>query len=470
MSQKSNDDLQTQVKRIQTLSELVSRATLSGRLGQQYGTSSGTYSRDVYEALGYPLTLTYKDFAARYVRQDIARAVIDKPVDASWQGGCLIQESTKEDTPLEITWKELCKREGLDVFGKLSRLDKLVGIGSYAVLLFGLGDASSKEKFAEDVIGKPEIVYLRPLGEDSARISTWEMNTSNPRYGLPTMYDVTLTQADSDTTTSLRVHHSRVLHITGDILEGTVKGQSRLEPIYNRLFDLEKLVGSSAEMFWRGARPGYKGKVDADYTLTEADEEDFQDQLDEYEHNLRRFLISRGMEINALESQVADPSNHVDIQIQMISAQTGIPKRILTGSERGELSSTQDITSWYSLIQARRENYIEGSILRPFIAKCQDFGTLLPVKNQNDGYNLVWTPLFEKSDKEKAEVGEIRARALNQYASQPMAESIVPPEAFYKYFLGFDESQIEMIMELQEAAIKEDDVDEEEKENVQIIK
>jgi len=79
------------------------------------------------------------------------------------------------------------------------------------------------------------------------------------------------------------------------------------------------------------------------------------------------------------------------------------------------------------------------------------------VKNEEDGYSIVWKPMFEKSDKEKAEVGEIRAKALNQYAAQPTAESIVPPEAFYKYFLGFDQDQVDMITELQEVAIKEEE-------------
>jgi len=452
MFEKNAEELQIQVNRIKTLSELVSRAKLASKLGQQYGTD-----RDIYEALGYPETLTYKDFAARYERQDIARAVIDKPVDASWQGGCLIQESTEEDTPLEKAWKSLIKNSDLDVLGKLCRLDKLAGIGSYAILLFGLGDVSSREKFMTPVERNTPLIYLRPLGEGNVSITQWETNTQNPRYGLPVIYELKLSQPDSDMTTSLRVHYSRILHVAGELLEGSIQGSSRLLPIYNRLFDLEKLVGASAEMFWRGARPGYKGKVDKDYMLTSDEKADFKDQLDEYEHNLRRFLISAGIDISALETQVADPSKHVDVQVQMISAQTGIPKRILTGSERGELASTQDITSWYSLIQGRRENYVEGTILRPFIRKCQEFNILPPVKNEEKGYSVIWKPMFEKSDKEKAEVGEIRAKALNQYAAQPMAESIVPPEAFYKYFLGFDQDQVDMITELQETAIKEDE-------------
>jgi hypothetical protein len=189
--------------------------------------------------------------------------------------------------------------------------------------------------------------------------------------------------------------------------------------------------------------------------MTQEDEDDLQDQLDEYEHNLRRFLIARGMDIQSLETQVSDPANHVDIQIQMISAQTGIPKRILTGSERGELASTQDITSWYSLLQARRENYNNSQILRPFIAKCQSFG-VLPFA-VDESYEIVWQSLFEKTDKEKADVGKIRAEAVNQYVSNPMAEVIIPPKAFYKYFLGLDAAQIEMIETLQDSAMKEDD-------------
>jgi hypothetical protein len=430
--------------------------TLANKLGLQY-----SQSRDIYEALGYPEELTYQDFATRYERQDIARAVIDKPVDASWQGGCFVQESTEEDTALEKAWKNLVQREDLDVAGKLSRLDKLAGIGEYAMLLFGLADVSTKEIFAQPAPKNTELMYLRSLGQNHAEISEWERDSSNPRYGLPVMYDVTLVSPDSNTETVLRVHHSRVLHIAGEVLEGLVIGSSRLLPIYNRLMDIEKLVGGSAEMFWRGARPGYEGKLDENYTMTAGDKDDLQDQLDEYEHNLRRFLITSGIDIHPLQLQVSDPSSHVDIQIQMIAAQTGIPKRILTGSERGELSSTQDITSWYALLQARRENYINGTILRPFIRKCQEFGVLPPVQNKEKGYQLIWNPLFEKSEKEKAEVGEIRAKALNQYASQPMAESIVPPEAFHRYFLGFDDTQIEMMEELQETAIREEEENEE---------
>jgi hypothetical protein len=227
--------------------------------------------------------------------------------------------------------------------------------------------------------------------------------------------------------------------------------------------DLEKLTGGSAEMFWRGARPGYQGKIDPEYMLSDDEKEGLRVKIDEYEHNLRRIIVQSGMDLQALSQQVVDPNNHVDIQIQMISAVTGIPKRILTGSERGELASTQDRESWFSFIGGCREDK-ETSIVRPFVDRCIEYGVL---PNAVDDYSIQWAPLFEESDKDKAEVGRIRATALKEYASNPAAEMIIPSEAFYRYFLGLDNEQIELIQEMQEQAIMEEQQQIEEQEEIE---
>lgn len=436
---------------IKTLSALVARANLAWRMGFQYGGD-----RNVYEALGYPTSIDYADRVARYTRQDIARAVIDKPVEASWNGGVLIQEATDEDTPLEKAWEQLIQKRELSLLPKLRRFDKLIGLGEYAILLYGFSDVTRREDFEKPVVSgaKLNLLYVRPVGEGNAPIVQWEKNSSSPRFGMPLMYQLTFSN-DEGSSYDIRVHHSRILHVADGVTEGTVKGTSRLDPIWNRLMDLEKLVGGSAEMFWRGARPGYRGKLDDEYTMSTDEEENLERQINEYEHNLRRFLISKGIDLEALQSQVVDPTNHVDVQMQMISAQTGIPKRILTGSERGELASTQDQDAWNSLIEARRENFVGPEIVRPFIDTCIQYGILPPIKNTEEGYSLVWQSMFEQSDKDKAEVGRIRATALKEYASQPTAEMIVPPDAFYRYFLGFGEDEIALITEIQEATEKE---------------
>ena len=297
-------------------------------------------------------------------------------------------------------------------------------------------------------------MYVKPLGQDNAKIAAWETKPGNKRYGLPVLYDVTITDSSTKASSQIQVHHSRIIHIVDGKLESEIEGSPRLEQVYNRLMDLEKLVGGDAEMFWRGARPGYNAKVDKEYQLTQAMKDDLQDEIDEFEHNLRRFLVNEGIDITALAQQIADPTGHVDIQIQMISAATGIPKRSLTGSERGELSSSQDKDEWMAYVQSRREEYAEPLILRPFIDRCIEYGILPPATTE--GYTIGWQDLFSTSEKERAEIGKQRAESLSKYVSSPVGEAVMPPEAFLRYCMGFDEDEIEIILEMQEAFVKEE--------------
>ena len=304
-----------------------------------------------------------------------------------------------------------------------------------------------------------KLLYVKPFSEYSAQIQQYETRTDNERFGLPTLYRIEMHNPGVSTSTTLYVHYSRIIHIPGELLEGEVEGILRLEAVYNRLMDLEKLVGGSAEMFWRGARPGYQGKVDDEYQMTEDDVNKLQDQVDEFEHNLRRMLVNRGVSLEALEQQVSDPKSHVDVQLEMISAITGIPKRILSGSERGELASSEDKNNWLDLIQERRDELAEPGIIRPFIQKCID-GGVLPTPTQFNGeYSIVWDDLWAQSDKDKAEVGKTRAEALKSYSSAPTNQDIIPPDAFYSYFLGLGDDEIEQINEMRDSAIQDEDND-----------
>ena len=421
-------------------SELMNRANLFARLGQQYGGD-----RDVYEALGYPLTLSYEDYASRYSRQDIARAIINRPVQFTWKGPVTITElGDGTEKVLEKAWAKLERR--LKLKSKFVRLDKLASIGSYGVLLLGFNDVKKQDDWGNPVSAKNnKLNYVKPLGEGNAKIASYVKRSSDPRFGMVGSYDITLTNPGGESTTTFGAHYSRVLHVVPELLESEIEGAPALKSVWNRLMDLEKLVGGSAEMFWRGARPGYQAIMDPDYTMGATMEAALEGQIDEYEKNLRRMIVNQGVEFKALESQVSNPKEHVEIQIDMISSITGIPKRVLMGSERGELSSAQDATGWLNVIQTRREEHAEINIIRPFVDMCIDYG-ILPSPTTED-YQIVWLDLFASSDKDKAEVGRIRATALREYVSNPLAAEIMPPTAFFEYFLGLDELQQEKIKE-----------------------
>ncbi len=433
------------VNTLQTLSEMIGRAQIAAKLGVQFGGD-----RNLYDALGYKAELKFADFYAQFQRQDIAKAIIDRPIKTTWMGDVNIMESTDpEDTKLEKAWKELMK--SLKLKKQFIKLDKLTGLGRYGVLLMGLSDVTTALDWQKPITSKSlRLLYVRVCSETQAKIDSFEKDVSNPRYGLPLMYSINITAPGKEDAISLKVHYSRILHVVEDSLENEWEGTPRLEVVFNRLQDLEKLVGGSAEMYWKGARPGYQGKIDPDFTMSPDSQTKLQDQVTEYEHNLRRILINQGVDLQTLETQISDPSNHVDIQLQMISAVTGIPKRILTGSERGELSSDQDADQWASHITSRREEFVEPSILRPFIDKCMELGILPGSATKDVDYTISWKSLYNVSEKDNAQVGLTRAQALKEYTSNAIVQSIIPPDAFLQFFLGLTTTDIELIAEMRD--------------------
>lgn len=436
-------------------SQLVGRVQLMSQMGLHYGGS-----RDLYKALGYIQNLKYDDYSGRYARQDMAKAIIDRPVKATWQGPlALIESSKSEDTLFEKEWSKLNRT--LKLKSTLSRVDKLTGIGKYGVLVMGLDDVKNSEGFKAPVAkqGTRKLLYLKPFGEKSAKIKEFVTSPKNERYGMPLYYEIEVADVSSGSaggaSSFITVHYSRVIHIVDDPMESEIYGTPRLEAVYNRLMDLEKLVGGDAEMFWRGARPGYEGKLDPNYQMTEEMKQDLKDQLDEFENNLRRFLINEGVDIEALQQEVSDPANHVDVQIQMISAVTGIPKRILTGSERGELASTQDSSEWKDYVQSRREDHAEPNIVRPLVDRLIEL-KILPTPSED--YTVKWNDLYSLSEKARVEIGKGRANALREYTYNPIAEALVPPNAFFEFFLGLTTEQITLIQKMRDDMISEEEL------------
>jgi uncharacterized protein len=433
-------------EKLNNLSELVGRAILAGKLGTQYDGD-----RDLYRALGYPVNITYMDYYNRYRRQDIAKAIIDRPVSTTWRGDVKIFESADEYTELEQAWDLLEKQ--LKLKSCFIRVDRLARLGGYAVIVLGLDDVKSVLDLSQPVKqGKRQLKYIKAISAMYANIVQYENNPNSIRYGMPVLYQISVPQPSGETINTL-VHYTRIIHVVSQAIENDIEGQPVLEPVYNRLLDLEKVIGGSAEMFWRGARPGYFGKIEDGYTMTPEDLGELEAQINEFEHNLRRFLINKGVTIESLNTQVGDPTSVIDAQISMISAVVGIPKRILVGSERGELASTQDLDGWLSSIQERREEYAEGMIVRPFVDRCIELG-ILPAPKED--YSIQWADLWAVSEEDKVKTGAIRSTALKDYVMSPGASDMLPPEAFYKYVLCLKDEEIDWIEQLKQGMMDEE--------------
>lgn len=419
------------------ITNLVDFARVNFGMGMTHGGK-----RDMWSIFGYPDTLGIADFRGKYQRGDIATRIVNAFPNACWSNiPSIIEDEDEQDlTDWEQSVEDLFK--ALDFWKHIRKLDVLVNLGSYAVLYLGFADG---KKLSEPVIKGTELKYLKPLAEDVARIKTYVTDMQDKRFGMPLIYELTL--RDKST---VEVHYSRVIHVAERTLDDESVGQSILAPIWNKLLDLEKVAGGCAEIFWLNARAGLSLECEADADLgDDADKEALKKEIEAYQHNLSRFIKTRGLKITPLTQKIDSPKDQFDIIVSLIAGATSMPKRILLGNEAGELASSQDENNWNNQIKDRQTNFCEPHILNRFVDYMIELGSLKPVSDIQKGYEWEWPSLVTLSEKDKAEIAAKKSGALAAYANSPTAEMIIPPQQFVEEILEmeFREDEVAKLIE-----------------------
>ena len=146
-----------------------SRLQLSRSFGQHTAYAG---ARKYYDVLGYPYSISIQEYGQRYNRQDIAGRVVDLPAVDTWRKPPQVSEDGDTSTDFAQAWESLTKERGLGVWGKLSRADRLSGIGEFGVLLMGLNDGQedlSKPVDDSKLNSIDDLLYLRPIPQGDAR-------------------------------------------------------------------------------------------------------------------------------------------------------------------------------------------------------------------------------------------------------------------------------------------------------------
>lgn len=423
------------------VSAAVSRASMYSKLGKSFGGD-----RELYVECGYPTVLEFSDYDNRFTRQDVAKRIVKAYPDATWKRSPEVYESDdKTDTDFEKAVKVLFKET--KVLTYLRRADILAGIGRFGILLIGFDDGKALNT---PVTSATKVIYLKPYSEGSVKISRWEEDKTNARYGLPTFYNITIQKGENASEAS-EVHYTRILHIADECLDSDIYGTPRLEAVYNRLQDLETELGGSAEMFWKGGFPGYSFKADADAEF-DTDDETLKDEIEEYMQGLRRYVKLQGITATSMSQEIANPTPFVDVELKMISGATGIPVRILTGSERGELASSSDEDNWNSRVEERRTTFAEPYILRAFVDMMMAYGVLPKVAE----YQVFWPDIAVKGEQEKANIAKTKTETLAAYIGTPGADMFLPPFQFMTMFLGMKDEEAQAIIDAMEEKLAEE--------------
>lgn len=376
-------------------SDLIARSQYAAMAGITFGTK-----RDLYTTLGYPRLLTPKDYRERYERGDLAARVVEAYPHATWRGGAELVEDEDPDTvtAFEEAFDEL--EERLQVWSVLGRADVLCGLGPYSVVLIGAPGALESElpRFS----GPDGVLYLAPYGPEEVSVDLWEENVEDPRYGLPLFYKIRRRTA-LVSSVDRRVHWTRVVHVADNLLDDRVNGRPLIGRVWNRLDDLDKVVGGGSEAFWARVHRGMALKLSEDpgFKYDAAAKAKVEEQLDEYLHGMRRYLTTRGIDIQELGGDVSNFGPQVNAIVSLISGATGIPQRILLGSERGELASSQDKENWNERVRDRRETF-GTAITRDLVDSLVDHGAL----PEPEEYDVRWPDIDDLTETERANVAD----------------------------------------------------------------
>lgn len=420
-------------RRLRAHSILTERYQLAGQLDMTF---NGGRRRDIYTSAGYDKQISYEQYLLRYLRQDVARRIVNVVADDSWRlppdllDG-LDPDTAQEETEFTEAWRRLATNQTTDATTRrgllhyLHRLDKVAGIGHYAVLYLGLQDGKQPNDPAEAVTGPDAFLFASIFDQASAQVVTFDADRQSPRYGQPLVYRL-VDRTASGAQTTFEAHWTRCIHVADNVLTSDLTGSPRLEAVWNRLIDLDKVAAANGEAGYRLMMPGYVFSTKDGYELGN-DSDEHTEQLDEFTHELRRWLELNGMDVKELGGELQDPSGAVDVIFKLISAGTGIPMRKLTGSERGELASSQDDDNWIDVIESRQQQHVAPAIIEPVVNRLLWLGVL--PQPSSGAYSVWWPSLRQKNPKEMAEIADRSASALQKVGAQ------VKPKLFAQTYL-----------------------------------
>ena len=383
--------------------------------------------------------------------------------EASWAMDPVVTDGdTIKDvsSPFAKEWGEFVIRS--KIYHYLHRVDEISGIGHFAIMVMGINDGRPLNEPVGGInpkTGKPisnkelnyKLKFLRVYSQENVEISQVETDVHSERYGKPLRYRVRTYDSEgqysvtTSTLASVDVHWTRVLHVADNRKDSDVFGVPRMQAVYNRIYDLRKVLSGSGEMFWKGGFPGLAFETLPEIPDAEIDTESLDKEVSEYYERLRRYLAVSGMQVKSLNPQIADPSKHVDSMLKIIAIALGIPHRIFAGSEESRLSSSQDARAWNKRVSTRRTKYVEPFIIMEFVDICMSYGF---VKNKPQGglAKVFWPSLDVATEEDRANVADKVSNALAKYVTNEI-EHIMELKDFLVHVLGWEEKEADAVID-----------------------
>lgn len=456
-----------------TLDQLLSRRS---EFARRAGNTHDDH-RKVWKELGYPDRVDPETMYLRYLRGDVASTIVDEPPQQTWGDVPEIKEmddAGQEVGDSQIAHEFMAWASDIALWHYLERADRVSRTGEYGVILLGSirsdGDLATP-LFDDDLKDLSDIAFLAVYRQSNAEVNELVSDKGDARYMLPETYGIRMVGDAKQLRRSRRshsadsarddgpqpegngarsnasmpgrteVHWSRILHVVDDPLESDLLSRPALERVWNRLLDLDKSAGGSAELFWTKVAGVWHANVDPATVRALKNTASGEDPLEELGkkivesmHGIRRFLGTKGVDLKQVGGGTPDPSGIFDVQKALIAAGSRIPQAILFGQERGELASSKDERTFLGRIEKRRQRFATPLVME-LIQRFQE-AELLEATPEGHSLEVEWPNLFQLTEEELANVMDSEASARRSVAMGRMQGAPVTTEEEDRELLG----------------------------------
>lgn len=296
---------------------------------------------------------------------------------------------------------------------KMLECKTLARLWGGAVIYIGDGGDATQE-FDPESIGKGGLKYLTVMGRREIVAGELEIDPTLESYGLPKAYQV------ANSTDFLDIHPSRLVIQIGDAhpdpwnaLTNTGWGDSVLQSVWTAITNADATAANIASLVFEANVDVYKIENLMEHMSSAPYRRKLIDRfhLANIGKSVTRALITdKDEEYERKQISFATLPDVIQQFLIMVSGAADIPLTRLLGQSPSGLSSTgeHDMKNYHDRVQS-----IQTLEIGPALHRLDEALIRSALGNRPDEIHYTWAPLEQMSEKEKAEIGKLKAETAN---------------------------------------------------------
>ncbi|TPD64460.1 DUF1073 domain-containing protein [Kosakonia cowanii] len=383
------------------------------------GQPGNTKRTKLWDEFGYPDSLEFDRYYRAYERNAVAYAAVHKLLESCWMDNPTIIDGEEAKEATKTTeWEKSVTKLMKKHWPKIKDADRRNLVGRYSALLIQFRDGREwNQPVDRAVVGRLKdkaIVKLIPAWESQVKPGNFDTDTLSETYGQPVSYNFNEQPVGDDGTygpvRGVTVHPERIIILCeGAEDDNILSGVPFLRAGYNKLLDLEKVSGGSAEGFLKNASRqigiAFDKETDMKAIQAQAEKAGFKDVGEALNEKMSRFnkgtdaaVALQAGQLSVLSVAAADPKPTWEVTANEFAASIQCPFTIQFGQQTGRLASDEDKTDWAKRCNGRRWGF-QSSVVERVLERFWTVGVIDPPSSGE--ITLAWSDLLAPSEKEK---------------------------------------------------------------------